>query len=54
MGDAAGALEHKKRLAEGVASPEDRHKLLVDMARAERDVMKNPAGRPGDAKRPAS
>jgi tetratricopeptide (TPR) repeat protein len=43
MGDAAGALEHKKRLAEGVASPEDRHKLLVEMARAERDVMKNPA-----------
>jgi tetratricopeptide (TPR) repeat protein len=43
MGDAAGALEHKKRLAEAVASPEDRHKLLVEMARAERDVMKNPA-----------
>ena len=42
MGDAAGALEHKKRLAEGVASPEDRHRLLVEMARAERDVMSNP------------
>jgi tetratricopeptide (TPR) repeat protein len=42
-GDAAGALEHKKRLAEGVSSPEDRHKLLVEMARAERDVMNNPA-----------
>ena len=42
MGDAAGALEHKKRLAEGVAAPDDRFRLLVEMARTERDTMGNP------------
>jgi tetratricopeptide (TPR) repeat protein len=31
MGDAAGALEHKKRLAEAGASPEDPPKLPVDL-----------------------
>jgi tetratricopeptide (TPR) repeat protein len=42
MGDAAGALEHKKRLSEAVSAPDDRFRLLVEMARAERDAMENP------------
>jgi tetratricopeptide (TPR) repeat protein len=42
MGDVAGALEHKKRLSEAVSSPDDRFRLLVEMARSERDAMSNP------------
>jgi tetratricopeptide (TPR) repeat protein len=41
LGDAAGALEHKKRLSEAVAGPEERFRLLVDIARSERDHMDN-------------
>ncbi|HEY0711295.1 MAG TPA: hypothetical protein VGF45_01380, partial [Polyangia bacterium] len=41
IGDAAGALEHKKRLSEAVAGPDDRFQLLVDIARSERDHMGN-------------
>jgi tetratricopeptide (TPR) repeat protein len=43
LGDAAAALEHKKVLVEGVGSTEDRFKMLVDMARAQRDQMDNKA-----------
>jgi tetratricopeptide (TPR) repeat protein len=42
LGDAAGALEHKKVLVDRASSNDQRFKMLVDMARASRDQLSNP------------